>query len=70
MRATPQQTVPAAATGGEGAPPTSEGMQAIVQDRYGSADVLGMETVDRPSIGADEVLLEVRAAGSTGAPGT
>lgn len=63
MRAAPQQRVPAAATGGEGPSPTPGGMQAIVQDRYGSTEVLGVETVDRPSIGADEVLLEVHAAG-------
>jgi NADPH:quinone reductase-like Zn-dependent oxidoreductase len=38
-------------------------MKAIVQDRYGSADVLGLRDIDRPSIGDDEVLVQVRAAG-------
>lgn len=38
-------------------------MQAIVQDRYGSADVLRLETVQRPTVADDEVLIEVRAAG-------
>ncbi len=38
-------------------------MQAIVQERYGSADVLQVREVDRPAIGADEVLVQVRAAG-------
>lgn len=38
-------------------------MQAIVQDRFGSADVLKLETVPRPAIAADEVLVEVYAAG-------
>jgi NADPH:quinone reductase-like Zn-dependent oxidoreductase len=38
-------------------------MKAIVQDVYGSADVLELREVDQPSIGADEVLVQVRAAG-------
>jgi NADPH:quinone reductase-like Zn-dependent oxidoreductase len=38
-------------------------MKAIVQDRYGSADVLELRDIDRPSIGDDEVLVQVRAAG-------
>jgi NADPH:quinone reductase-like Zn-dependent oxidoreductase len=40
-----------------------ESMQAIVQRRYGSSDVLALETTARPAIAADEVLIEVRAAG-------
>jgi NADPH:quinone reductase-like Zn-dependent oxidoreductase len=40
-----------------------ETMQAIVQSAYGSADVLRVEEVDRPTIEADEVLIEVHAAG-------
>src|SRR5215470_12511120 len=38
-------------------------MKAIVQDVYGSADVLELRDIDRPAIGADEVLVKVRAAG-------
>ncbi len=38
-------------------------MKAIVQDVYGPADVLQLRDIDRPSIGEDEVLLRVRAAG-------
>lgn len=38
-------------------------MKAIVQDVYGSADVLELRDIDRPSIGEDEVLVQVRAAG-------
>jgi NADPH:quinone reductase-like Zn-dependent oxidoreductase len=38
-------------------------MKAIVQDLYGSADVLELRDIDRPSIGDDEGLVEVRAAG-------
>ena len=37
-------------------------MKAIVQDTYGSADVLRLTDVDRPVVGADEVLIQVRAA--------
>ncbi|MFQ5349514.1 MAG: NAD(P)-dependent alcohol dehydrogenase, partial [Thermoanaerobaculia bacterium] len=38
-------------------------MQAIVQDVYGSADVLKLEEIDRPVAGDGEVLVRVRAAG-------
>src|SRR5438128_9960032 len=38
-------------------------MKAIVQDRYGSAEVLELRDIDKPGIGADEVLVRVRAAG-------
>ncbi len=38
-------------------------MRAIVQDRYGSADVLELRTIMRPSISDTQVLIEVRAAG-------
>jgi len=43
--------------------PRQQRMQAIVQDEYGSADVLRVGEIDRPSIGAGEVLIRVRAAG-------
>ena len=38
-------------------------MKAIVQDAYGSADVLQLREIDRPEIGDDEVLVRVHAAG-------
>jgi NADPH:quinone reductase-like Zn-dependent oxidoreductase len=38
-------------------------MKAIVQDRYGSADALELRDIDQPTIGADKVLVRVRAAG-------
>ncbi|MEZ5144594.1 MAG: NAD(P)-dependent alcohol dehydrogenase [Acidimicrobiales bacterium] len=38
-------------------------MRAIVQDRYGPADVLELRTVDRPGLADTEVLVEVHAAG-------
>ena len=37
-------------------------MQAIVQDRYGSAEVLEARDIDRPAIADDEVLVRVLAA--------
>ena len=38
-------------------------MKAIVQDTYGSADVLELRDIDTPEIGDDQVLVRVRAAG-------
>jgi NADPH:quinone reductase-like Zn-dependent oxidoreductase len=38
-------------------------MKAIVQDGYGSAEVLELRDIGRPAIGAEEVLVKVRAAG-------
>jgi NADPH:quinone reductase-like Zn-dependent oxidoreductase len=37
-------------------------MKAIVQDRYGSADVLELADIDTPMVGDDNVLLRVHAA--------
>jgi NADPH:quinone reductase-like Zn-dependent oxidoreductase len=37
-------------------------MKAIVQDRYGSADVLELREIDRPTARDDEVLVRVHAA--------
>jgi NADPH:quinone reductase-like Zn-dependent oxidoreductase len=41
----------------------NEKMQAIVQYAYGTADVLHLAEIDRPTIEAGEVLVQVRAAG-------
>ena len=38
-------------------------MQAIVQDTYGSAEVMHLRDIDTPEIDAHEVLVRVRAAG-------
>jgi NADPH:quinone reductase-like Zn-dependent oxidoreductase len=38
-------------------------MKAIVQDTYGSPDVLQLRDIDKPEIGDDEVLVRVHAAG-------
>jgi NADPH:quinone reductase-like Zn-dependent oxidoreductase len=38
-------------------------MKAIVQDTYGSTDVLELRDIDRPEIADDEVLVHVHAAG-------
>jgi NADPH:quinone reductase-like Zn-dependent oxidoreductase len=55
----------ALATGGEATleETAASSMEAIVQDGYGSAGVLRLARIARPSIGAGEVLLQVRAAG-------
>ena len=39
-------------------------MKAIVQDRYGSADVLELTDIDTPVVGDHDVLLRVHAAGA------
>ena len=38
-------------------------MKAIVQDRYGSADVLELRDIEKPTAGDDDILVRVRAAG-------
>ena len=38
-------------------------MEAIVQDEYGSPDVLELRDIDRPEIGNDQILVHVHAAG-------
>ena len=38
-------------------------MKAIVQDRYGSADVLELRDIPDPEVGDEDVLVRVRAAG-------
>jgi NADPH:quinone reductase-like Zn-dependent oxidoreductase len=38
-------------------------MKAIVQDKYGSVDVLRLRDVEKPQPGDDELLIRVRAAG-------
>jgi NADPH:quinone reductase-like Zn-dependent oxidoreductase len=46
-----------------GRPGRDQKMLAVVQDRYGSAEILTTDEVDPPFIAADEVLIEVVAAG-------
>ena len=44
--------------------PAGSTMRAIVQDRYGeTAEVLRLEEIDQPQIGADDVFVRIRAAG-------
>jgi NADPH:quinone reductase-like Zn-dependent oxidoreductase len=38
-------------------------MKAVVQDTYGSPDVLELREIDRPVVGDDELLVRVHAAG-------
>jgi NADPH:quinone reductase-like Zn-dependent oxidoreductase len=42
--------------------PSKETMKAIVQEGYGSADVLHLREIDRPEVAEDRVLVRVRAA--------
>jgi NADPH:quinone reductase-like Zn-dependent oxidoreductase len=44
-------------------PGTDTSMRAVVQSRYGSADVLEVKATARPSLTPTQVLVEVRAAG-------
>jgi NADPH:quinone reductase-like Zn-dependent oxidoreductase len=55
--ATPAENLPSAVA------PVRRRMHAIVQTEYGSADVLHLQEVDRPTLGDDEVLIRVHAAG-------
>jgi NADPH:quinone reductase-like Zn-dependent oxidoreductase len=65
--ATPPKASDAKAKGakakGAKASQTSASMRAIVQDAYGSTEVLQMAEIDRPVIAANEVLVKVVAAG-------
>jgi NADPH:quinone reductase-like Zn-dependent oxidoreductase len=47
----------------ESSPKLDTRMKAIVQDTYGSADVLELREIDRPQISDTEVLVRVHAAG-------
>jgi NADPH:quinone reductase-like Zn-dependent oxidoreductase len=50
--------------GDANSPATADSMmRAIVQDRYGSADVLRLARITRPEVADNEVLLRVHAAG-------
>ena len=53
---------PAATTTTDTSTPTTT-MRAVTQDRYGSSEVLHLDRLPRPGVAADEVLVEVRAAG-------
>lgn len=46
-----------------GLEPKAEVMRSIVQDAYGSAEVLVLDEIDRPEVAANEVLVKVAAAG-------
>jgi NADPH:quinone reductase-like Zn-dependent oxidoreductase len=43
--------------------PGGDAMRAVIQDAYGSTDVLRLADIDRPEILANEVLVKVAAAG-------
>jgi NADPH:quinone reductase-like Zn-dependent oxidoreductase len=47
----------------EHAEPDEQSMTAVVQDRYGTADVLELRKIPRPTLGDHDVLVRVAAAG-------
>jgi len=58
-----KSTSPPTATRQQSIAPAAKTMKAVLQTRYGSPDVLLLADVPRPTIGDDEVLIQVRAAG-------
>ncbi len=61
MRAASQHT--ATAANATGTPAAAGTMRAVVQDTYGTVDVLRLEEIDRLQVADDEVLVRVRSAG-------
>jgi len=57
----PAESTPTAPAGVSASTTAATAMQAVVQDRYGSADVLRVRTVPRPDIGDDGILVRVKA---------
>jgi NADPH:quinone reductase-like Zn-dependent oxidoreductase len=45
-------------------------MQAVVQDTYGSAEVMKLQNIDKPAIADDEVLIRVARHRSTSVTGS
>lgn len=45
-------------------------MKAIVQETYGSPDVLELKDIDKPMVGDDDLLVRVHALASIPASGT
>lgn len=60
---TSEKQHPAKGSAANGSPPDEPLMQAIVQDRYGTTDVLRPAQTARPEIAENEVLVRVHAAG-------
>jgi hypothetical protein len=60
-----ERSMAGAGNGGGTAAPSyrRQRMWAITHSRYGSAEVLRIQEIDRPAIGDDEVLIQVHAAG-------
>ncbi|MEM9655677.1 MAG: NAD(P)-dependent alcohol dehydrogenase, partial [Actinomycetota bacterium] len=56
-------TTPSHETTATMAPTGATTMRAVTQRAYGSAEVLSIETIDRPAPADDEVLIQVVAAG-------
>jgi NADPH:quinone reductase-like Zn-dependent oxidoreductase len=58
-----QSTTTPVPTASEVAPTPADLMRAVVQHRYGSADVLEVQTTTRPSIEPSQVLIDVESGG-------
>lgn len=63
MAATEERAQPSVTTAPEAAGASTGTMWAIVQDTYGSVDVLRLSEIEQPQIAANEILVKVRAAG-------
>jgi NADPH:quinone reductase-like Zn-dependent oxidoreductase len=60
---TPVTTRPVRGSAAHDSGPRSDAMRAIVQDAYGSSEVLRLAEIDQPEIAGNEVLVKVAAAG-------
>lgn len=56
-------TIPTTAGQPSSPQPEDDAMQAIIQDAYGSVEVLRLGVIDKPAIQGNEVLVKVAAAG-------
>jgi NADPH:quinone reductase-like Zn-dependent oxidoreductase len=63
MHTTPTQLANHPHDTDEQAEPDEKSMLAVVQDRYGTADVLELREIPRPTLGDQDVLVRVAAAG-------
>ena len=63
ITATTSSAATAASSQSAAPAPSPSSMRAVTQARYGDSSMLSISTVERPAIGADEVLIRVHAAG-------
>jgi len=63
LEAPTRHDLPTPSAGRSSAQSGRQAMKAIVQERYGAADVLEFTDIDKPAPGDNDVLIRVRAAG-------